>query len=138
MSKATVLFAGAAMVLYAGWAFFAKLATRTVPTGQAVLYTYVAGIVATTGFILYNSGGSVSFTTDGAVLAVVSGLCLGLGTLAYYTALDGGSVGIATSISGMYLLITTILGVVFLDESLGAANVAGIGVAVVAVFLLAQ
>ncbi|WP_267643364.1 EamA family transporter [Haloarchaeobius amylolyticus] len=138
MSKATVLFAGAAMVLYAGWAFFAKLATRTVPAEQAVVYTYVAGLVAVGGYILLDSGGSVTVTTDGFWLAAVSGLCLGLGTLAYYTALTDGSVGIATSISGMYLLFATLLGVVFLNESLGKANIAGIGFAVVAVVLLAQ
>ncbi|WP_435335837.1 EamA family transporter [Haloarchaeobius sp. TZWWS8] len=126
------------MVLYAGWAMFAKLATRNIPPEQAVVYTYVAGLVAVGAYIVFNTGSSVTIATDGFWLAILSGLCLGLGTLAYYTALSEGSVSIATSISGMYLLLTTILGFVFLNESLGKENIAGIAFAVVAVVLLAR
>ncbi|WP_435365696.1 EamA family transporter [Haloarchaeobius sp. DYHT-AS-18] len=138
MSKATVLFAGTAMILYAGWAFFAKLATRNIPAEQAVVYTYIAALLAVGAYIGVNSGSSIAVATDGLWLAVLSGLCLGLGTLAYYIALTDGSVGIATSISGMYLLVVTVLGVVFLNESLGKLNVLGIAFAVAAVVLLAQ
>ncbi|ELZ85186.1 hypothetical protein C5C07_15875 [Haloferax sp. Atlit-4N] len=63
MSK-TALFAFAAMALYAGWAFLAKLPTRTLPPEQAVIYTYVAGLTAATGYLLWQ-GGPVVVSTKG-------------------------------------------------------------------------
>lgn len=125
------------MLLYAGWAFLAKLATRTIPAEQAVIYTYVAGLAAGTGYLLWR-GGPIAVSFRGISFALVGGLFLGLGTISYYVALSEGSAAVATSISGMYLLGTALLAVVFLDESFGPAKIAGIGLAVGAVFLLAQ
>ncbi|WP_129113847.1 EamA family transporter [Halegenticoccus tardaugens] len=136
MSK-IALFAFAAMALYAGWAFFAKLATRTLPAEQAVIYTYVAGLTAATGYLLWQDG-PVVISTRGIGLALAGGLLLGLGTITYYIALSQGSVAVATSISGLYLLGTTLLAVVFLDEPLGQTKIVGIALAVGAVVLLAQ
>lgn len=136
MSK-SALFAFAAMGLYAGWAFFAKLATRTLPPDQAVIYTYVAGLTAAVGY-LHWQGGSVVVSTRGIGLALAGGLFLGIGTITYYIALSQGSTTVATSISGMYLLGATLLGVIFLDESLDLIKVAGLLLAVVAIVLLAR
>lgn len=137
VSSQSVLFAVAAMFLYAGWALLAKFATQRIPVGHAVAVTYVAGLVAVGGYLLATDasfGGSVG----GIGYAVASGLFLGLGTLAYYSALNTGSAAIATSISGMYLLVTTVLAILFLDESLGSTEVAGLGLAIAAVILLSQ
>lgn len=130
-------FAVAAMFLYAGWALLAKFATQRIPVGQAVAITYVAGLVAVGGYLLV-SDGSVSGSVGGMGYAALSGLFLGTGTLAYYAALDSGSTAIATSVSGMYLLVTTVLAILFLDESLTSVEVAGLGMAIVAVVLLSQ
>ncbi|MFB9808661.1 EamA family transporter [Haladaptatus pallidirubidus] len=136
MSK-TVLFAFGAMLLYAGWAFLAKIATRFLPAEQAVIYTYVAGLTAAAAYLLWR-GGPVVVSTRGIGFALIGGLFLGLGTITYYVALTQGSAAVATSISGMYLLGTTLLGVVFLNESLGQIKIAGIALAVGAVVLLSQ
>ncbi|ELZ85188.1 EamA family transporter [Haloferax sp. Atlit-4N] len=136
MSK-TVIFAFGSMALYAGWAFLAKVATKSLPAEQAVIYTYVAGLTAAASYLLWR-GGPVVVSTRGIGFALAGGLFLGLGTISYYIALSQGSAAVATSISGMYLLGTTLLAVVFLEESLGQVKIAGIALAVGAVILLAQ
>ncbi|WP_254532964.1 EamA family transporter [Natrinema gelatinilyticum] len=133
----TVTFAVGAMLLYTGWAFLAKVATGGLPAEQAVVYTYTAGIgvavtyVAVSGERLVTAPGSIG-------IALVAGLFLGGGTIAYYLALRSGSAAIATGISGMYILGTAILAVTVLDESLTAVELTGLGFAVVAVILLSR
>ena len=136
MSK-TAVFAFGALVLYAGWAFLANLATRSIPAEQAVVYTYVGALTTGVAYYLWRSG-PVVVSSRSAGLALASGALLAFGTIAYYVALSQGSATIATSISGMYLLGTTLLAVVFLDESFGLTKLAGVGLAVGAVLLLAR
>lgn len=136
MSK-TVFLAGGAMLLYAGWAFLAKVATGGLPAEQAVVYTYVAGIGVAVAYVVA-TGSSVVVAPKGIGVALLAGLFLGGGTISYYLALGAGSAAVATSISGMYLLGTTVLAAVFLGESLDPVNVAGVALALGAVVLLSQ
>jgi transporter family protein len=46
-------------------------------------------------------------------------------------------VSVVTPIFGMFLVGTSVLSVVFLDESMSLQQVAGIGLAVIAVYLVA-
>lgn len=136
MSK-TITFAVGAMLLYTGWAFLAKIATGSLPAEQAVLYTYAAGIGVVTAYIVV-SGDSLVSAPGSIGVALVAGLFLGVGTISYYLALGSGSAAIATGISGMYILGTAVLAIVFLDESLSPVELSGLGFAVVAVVLLSR
>lgn len=137
VTNQSILFAVAAMFLYAGWALLAKFATQRIPVGQAVAITYIAGLGAVCGY-LFVSDISLVGSLGGLMYAGASGLFLGCGTLAYYAALNYGSASIATSVSGMYILLTTILAIFFLDESLTYVQFTGLGLATVAVVLLSQ
>lgn len=125
------------MVLYAGWATLASVATNSLPAEQAVTYTYVAGLLVAVGYLTV-WGRPVTLSNSGVGVALVAGLFLGLGTISYYRALANGSAAIATSISGMYLLLTTLVAVLLLGESLSWANALGVCCAVCAVILLSQ
>ncbi|WP_200531173.1 EamA family transporter [Halorubrum sp. LN27] len=136
MSK-TAAFAVGAMLLYTGWAFLAKLATNGIPSEQAVVYTYVAGISVAVTYVAV-SGDTIVADPGSISIALAAGVFLGAGTLSYYLALSGGSAAISTAISGMYILGTAVLAIIFLDESLTVTQLAGLGCAVVAVVLLAR
>jgi len=136
MSK-TITFAVGAMLLYTGWAFLAKVATGGLPAEQAVVYTYAAGIGVAITYV-HVTGDAMVAAPSSIGIALVAGLFLGGGTIAYYLALDAGSAAIATSISGMYILGTAVLAVVVLDESLTMVEMTGLGFAVVAVILLSR
>lgn len=133
----SILFALSAMFLYAGWALLADFATQRIPVGQAVATTYVAGLVAVAGYVAVTDVSFVS-STGGLGYAVASGLFLGCGTMAYYAALKSGSAAVATSVSGMYLLVTSVVAVLFLEEALTPIKLTGLGFAVIAVVLLSQ
>jgi len=133
----TVTFAVGAMLLYTGWAFLAKLATDGIPSEQAVVYTYVAGISVAVSYVAISEEAIV--TNLGSIsIALAAGVFLGAGTLSYYLALSGGSAAISTAISGMYILGTAVLAIVFLDETLTVTQLAGLACAVVAVVLLSR
>lgn len=125
------------MVLYGGWATLASVATDSLPAEQAVTYTYLAGLLVAVGYLVI-WGDPITLSHSGIGVALVAGSFLGLGTISYYMALANGSAAIATSISGMYLLLTTFLAVLVFEESLSWANVLGICCAVCAVVLLSQ
>jgi transporter family protein len=133
----TVTFAVGAMLLYTGWAFLAKIATGGIPAEQAVVYTYTAGIGVAVTYVALSEETLVA--APGSIgIALVAGLFLGGGTIAYYMALGTGSAAIATGISGMYILGTAVLAVMFLDESLTVVEMAGLGFAAIAVILLSR
>jgi len=133
----TVTFAVGAMLLYTGWAFLAKLATDGIPSEQAVVYTYVAGISVAVSYVAISEEAIV--TNLGSIsIALAAGVFLGAGTLSYYLALSGGSAAISTAISGMYILGTAVLAIAFLDETLTVTQLAGLACAVVAVVLLSR
>jgi transporter family protein len=65
-----------------------------------------------------------------------AGVCLAVGILAYYQALSLGPVSVVVPIFGMFLVTSSLISVVFLHESLTARKIAGVGFAVLAVYLV--
>ncbi|WP_121823557.1 EamA family transporter [Halostella salina] len=132
-----LVYAVSAMALYAGWAFFAKLATDVIPPEQSVIFTYVSSILIVSGYF-FASNTPMEVEPRGIGFSLLAGVLIGAGTLAYYIALDTGSATVVTSISGMYIVGTAILGMIFLGDTLSGTNFVGIAFAVGAVVLLAQ
>lgn len=69
-------------------------------------------------------------------LVVAGGLFLTVGILAYYRALSLGPVSVVTPVFGLFLVVSSLVGVVVLDEPLTARKAVGIVLAVVAVYLV--
>ncbi|MDQ2050481.1 EamA family transporter [Natronolimnohabitans sp. A-GB9] len=67
----------------------------------------------------------------------VAGAFLAVGILAYTAALEIGPVSIVVPIFGMFIVGSSVLGILVLDESLTATRVAGIACAVLAIVLTA-
>ena len=73
------------------------------------------------------------------VLAMAGGLLNGLGAMTSFKALEvGGKASIVVPLCYLYPLVAIFLALVFLHEKLTGTEVAGIALAVVAAFLLAQ
>lgn len=67
---------------------------------------------------------------------LAAGVFLTVGILAYYRALALGPVSTVTPIFAMFLVGSSVIGAVFLDEPMTLRKVAGAGCAVVAVYLV--
>ena len=120
------------------WAFFADLATRSMAPEAAMVVSYTVGIGVAGLYILYRGTSVLGNDPTALGLAALAGVASGIGAVAYYAALQAGAAGIATTITALYFVVAAVLGIAFLGDSLNATDVAGIGLAVVAVVLLSQ
>jgi transporter family protein len=73
----------------------------------------------------------------GSSFALLAGVFGGLGVYWYLVAADRGNVSQLVGITALYPVITVLLGVLVLNEPLTAKQMAGVGLAVVAVVLVA-
>jgi bacterial/archaeal transporter family protein len=118
------------------WAMFADFSTRTLAPEVAMAVSYAVGVGVALTYIAAQSG-AVSLAGSGVAFAVVGGLFSGIGSISYYAALKGGNRAFATTVTALYFVVAAALGIVFLGESVDVRDVAGIGLAVGAVVLLA-
>ncbi|ERH01087.1 MAG: putative membrane protein [Halonotius sp. J07HN6] len=136
---------------YLPWAIVALVSYTLVPillkvatTGSDAIPSDVAVILSNGVLIVLASG--VVIGTDQQVTPHLSssklwyvlagGLCLGVGILAYYRALALGPVSVVTPVFGMFLITSSVVGIVALGEPVTLRKVVGIGLAVVAVYLV--
>ncbi|QLD88236.1 EamA family transporter [Natronomonas salina] len=125
-----------ALVAYSLVAPLTKLATRDLPADTVALVTN--GMLALTALALVVSTdkplGS-ALTHEHAPYMYAAGACLAVGILAYYRALAAGPVSVVVPIFGLFLVASSVIGILFIDEALTLRKGAGIVLAVVAVFL---
>ncbi|WP_416839439.1 EamA family transporter [Haloferax sp. DFSO52] len=117
---------------------------KVATTGQAKIPSDVAALVANSILVVITlgvvvvSGQSISDSIVSSKLPYVllAGVCLAVGILSYYRALALGPVSIVAPIFGMFLAISSLVGIVALGEPVTIRKAAGIGFAVLAVFLV--
>ena len=125
-----------ALAAYTLVAPLVKLAMRDLPPDVVVLVTNGVLVLGALGLILATDKPFVSaLTHEDAPYMYAAGLCLMVGIIAYYRALSTGPVSVVVPIFGLFLVGSSIVGIVALDEALTARKAAGIVLAVVAVFL---
>lgn len=111
-------------------------ATAEIPSNVVLVVTNGLLVVAGIAILLTSD---VAFTRylihDRAVYMYAAGLALTVGIIAYYRALATGPVSVVTPIFGMFIATSSIVGIALLDEPLTARKAAGIGFAVLAVYL---
>ncbi|MFB6283791.1 MAG: EamA family transporter [Halobacteria archaeon] len=135
--SAGALLAILAMVLWGFWAFLIKLALDDGASEPILLISYSIATVVTGIYALSGMDGGFSVLTGGTLsLTIAAGLAAGFGTVCYYVAIENGDVSSAATITGMYFVVATLLGIIILGESITLKEVTGIALAVLAVFLL--
>lgn len=125
-----------ALVAYAAVAPLTKVAMRDLPADSVALVTNGMLAVATLALVLATDRPLLAaLTHERAPYMYAAGACLTIGILAYYRALAAGPVSVVVPIFGLFLIASSVLGIVFLEETLTVRKGAGIVLAVVAVFL---
>lgn len=108
-----------------------------VPSNVAALYANSVLVIASFGFVLYANQAPLTYLNHPKTpYFLAAGICLTVGILAYYRALSLGPVSVVAPVFGMFLATSSVVGVLFLDEPLTIRKGAGIGLAVVAVYLV--
>jgi len=136
---------------YLPWAILALLAYSLVPplmsvatTGSvrmpsnvAALFANTILVIGTVLIVVYNRSEALTYVSHPTFKYVaLAGIFLTVGILAYYRSLSLGPVSVVSPIFGMFLVLSSVIGIAFLDESLTARKVAGIGLGIVAVYLV--
>ncbi|MCO8246315.1 MULTISPECIES: EamA family transporter [unclassified Haladaptatus] len=136
MVRTAIYFALVGMLTWGVWAVFADLATRTLAPEVAMAISYVVGVGVAIAYIAVQSD-PVSLSGSGVAFAVAGGVFSGIGSISYYAALQRGNTAIATTVTALYFVVAAVLGVLFLGDSVDLRDLAGIGLAIGAVALLA-
>lgn len=118
------------------WAAMVDVATNYAPSETVMFTATLAGLVVMFGWQRLNGVPALPETSSGKIWTLTAGVLSGSAIILFYTALDYGSVGIVTTIVALYFVVSVLLGVAFLNESLDRYEVSGIICAVIAVVLL--
>jgi transporter family protein len=125
-----------AMVTFGAWGFFPKLAVNYIAPQSAVIYQVIGGVlVGIVGLFMVNFKPETH--PMGVLFALLTGITGVLGTLFYYAAASKGQISIVVSLTALYPLITILLAIIFLHETLVLKQVLGLCFAVAAIILLA-
>lgn len=130
-----------ALLAMLGYTFVAplmKVALRDIPSdialvaANAVLLVVVAAVVAVT------ESDPLSYANHPKMVYVLAaGLCLTVGIYSYYRALALGPVSVVVPVFAMFIVTSSIAGVLFLDEVFTVRRAAGILLGMVAIYLAA-
>jgi transporter family protein len=125
-----------ALAAYTLVAPLTKLATRELPADTVAFVTNGILVATALGLVVATDKPLVSaLTHDHAPYMYAAGVCLAVGIIAYYRALALGPVSVVVPVFGLFLVASSAVGVVFLDEALTLRKATGVLLAVVAVFL---
>lgn len=124
-----------AFVFWGVWAFLPKLATQYINPTSVIVFEVIGALII--GLIaLLSTNFKLQVHPQGIVLAIIIG-ALGLGgSFAYVYAVSKGPLGIISVFTALYPILTLSLAYLVLHEPITVKQAIGIGMALVAIFLL--
>ncbi len=125
----------AALLCWGLWAFFPKLALRTIPPAASVFYEGL-GVMFTSVAVVWLLGLRLQGDLQGAFYAVLTGVFGTIGLYFFFSAVKTGPISVISSLTAMYPVVTVVLAILILHESLAPRQILGIILALVAAGLL--
>lgn len=125
------------MIFWGFWAFLPKLAIRYLDPGSILVFEVLAGLTIAAVIIALKRS-KISFRLAGVLPAFLAGI-LGYGGMFVYiltVAEQASTISVIATLTGIYPVITLILGLLFLKERLSRINYIGIFLALISVALL--
>ncbi len=126
-----------AVGLWGLWGFFSKVAAQNLPTGAAYLLS-ITGHLAVVGYLAATGGLAIPWQSGGLAAALGAGLCMAFGLLFFFKALADGAAGVVVPLTALYPMITVVLSWALLHEAFTLRHLAGVGLAMAAVWLLSK
>lgn len=133
---------GWTIVALAAYTIFPPLvssASREIPTNVVTLVATAMLAVGALLVTLYQESAILPYLTGSRAPSVyLAGFSLTVGILAYYRALADGPVSVVVPVFGMFIVTSSLLGVVVLNEPFSLRKGVGIVFAVLAIYLIAS
>ncbi|MFA1611857.1 EamA family transporter [Halobellus rubicundus] len=125
-----------ALVSYGALAPLTSKVTEEVPPAVSLFLATAVFLVLTLGVMVATGLNPLSYVAEPrAGYIYVGGVFLGVGILSYYYALQRGPVSVVVPIYGMFIVGSSVIGILFLGESVTPTRIGGIASAIVAVYL---
>ncbi|MFQ5923098.1 MAG: EamA family transporter [Anaerolineales bacterium] len=118
------------------WGFIPKITTRYINPTSAIAYEALIGLPMAM-IIMAVMRFQVQTEPRGIILASITGVLGLLGALGYLVAVTRGPVSLITAFVALAPALTILLAMVFLGETLAIRQWVGVGMALVAVLLIA-
>jgi transporter family protein len=125
-----------AFVFWGLWGFLPKITTRTISPMSAMIFEAVGGMLVAI-IALLSGGYRLELTRQGVFLALLTGIFGILGAWTYLQAVSTGKVSLVVSFTALYPILSIVLAVFFLGESLSVRQGAGIFFALLSMLLIA-
>jgi transporter family protein len=133
-----IIWALVAMLGYTLVAPLMKVALVEVPSTVAVLVSNTILVTAAVAVVAATESDPLTYLSSPKMLYVVAaGLCLAVGILAYYRALELGPISVVVPIFAMFIVTSSVVGILFLEEVLTLRKGLGIVFGMTAVYLSA-
>ncbi|MBN1873602.1 MAG: EamA family transporter [Anaerolineae bacterium] len=123
------------IVCYGLWGFFPKLAANQLDPKNVVIYQSIGAVLMTLA-LPFLPGFKWQGYEKTSIFALLTGIIGVIGNLFFVAALSKGKASIITPLTALYPVITLLLAVIFLQETLTIRHGVGIGLAIIAALLL--
>lgn len=130
-----VIFGVAAVILFGAGSLFGKIASNSVASSKVYFFEATGTLtVFSIYFILKRAEILNNFHFN--IFGILMGLCWGLGTVLFITALDKSKLSVLVTFTALYPAVTIFLALIFLGERLDLKEIVGIVLALAAGLLL--
>ncbi len=127
-----------AVGLWGLWGFLSKVATLQLPAGAVYLMS-ITGHLAVVGCLAATGGLAIPWQPAGLAAALGAGLCMAFGLLYFLKALSaGGTASLVVPLTALYPMVTVVLSWLALHEDFTLRRLAGVALALAAVWLLSK
>lgn len=130
LSLATIFFWGL-------WGFFPKLTTHHIDSRSAIIYEAIGWCIAT-AVMLAMTQISPAISFKGSLYGIATGICGFAGGYCFLKAVSEKEVSLIVSLTALYPVVTVILAILILHESLSVRQILGVFFSLVAIILIAE
>lgn len=132
-----IIYAVACVLLYGIMQFFIKLSsTGNNPVASSMIFITVQFIAQILLGAYFISKSGFNPDANSIKYGIVGGIAAAVATIVFFLALESGPLSKVVPISNMSLLVSVLLGVVFLGEAVNFRVAAGVVFAIASIFLL--
>lgn len=118
------------------WGFFGKLAANKIGVQASFWNGITLALVIIIYLLLTNQLLPIKSSSSGILFALSAGIASGLASVVFYILLEKSPAGYLVTLTALYPLVTIILSVIFLHESLSSTRIIGFIFALIALFFL--
>ncbi len=124
-----------ALLLWGVWGLFQKLATNQMPPRNVYFFSAL-GAIAVVLLMLSTSKFPIPMNFEGTFFAVLAGVCSSLGGLLFLQAMSRGEAAIVVTFTALYPVVTFVLSLILLHETITLKQGIGIVLALLSLVLL--